>query len=90
MCGMSETELQRLGQLIYLEIAKQLDRDPRAIIDVEYDLHAVIVDGSIDLVRVAAAVAKRCCVSLPDAETVEMATGLTTCQSRSMSAGSDR
>lgn len=90
MCEMSEAELQRLGQLIYVEIAKQLDRDPRAIVDVEHDLRAVIVDGSVDLVRVAAAVAMRCCVSLPDAETVEMATGPTTCQSRSMATGSDQ
>ena len=70
MCGVSEIELQRLGHLIYCEIVRQLGRDPRAMIDVEHDLHAVVVDGSVDLVKVAAVVAKRCCVSLPDVETV--------------------
>lgn len=74
---MCEAELQRLGQMIYLEIAKQLGRDPRCIVDADHDLRSVVVDGSVDLVRVAAAVAKRCCLTLPDVETVSDASAAT-------------
>ena len=70
MCEMSEAELLRLGEVIYSELIKQLGRDPRCMIDAEHDLRAVVVDGSVDLIRVAAVVAKRCCISLPEVETV--------------------
>lgn len=70
MCGMSDDELKRLGQLIYAELARQLGRDAPCRIDADHDLRSVVVDGSVDLVRVAAAVAKRCCLTLPDVDTV--------------------
>lgn len=92
MCeGLSDSELQRLGQLIYLEMAKQLGRDARSMIDADHDLRAVVVDGSVDLVKVAAVVAKRYCVSLPDVEIVaEVAPVASPCDSRSRAAGAAR
>ncbi|SFI43412.1 hypothetical protein SAMN05216304_102734 [Bosea sp. OK403] len=88
MCeGLSDSELQRLGQLIYLEMAKQLGRDARSMIDADHDLRAVVVDGSVDLVKVAAVVAKRYCVSLPDVEIVtEVAPVASPCERRSRAA----
>lgn len=66
----SIAELHLLAHVLHCEIAKQLGRQSRGIVDAEHDLHAVDIEGRVDLVKVAAAIAMRCCVRMASVETV--------------------
>ncbi|WID98540.1 hypothetical protein QO058_10035 [Bosea vestrisii] len=61
-------DCERLAEAIYLEIEKQLpnrgsDFDNR-------DLQSVLIDGQLDLLKIAASLTRRFCVLADDLETV--------------------
>lgn len=69
---LGDPQLQRLAKAIYVEICRQFEAEgPTApMICGQGGMHDVLVEGHIDLVKVAAALAKRCCVNMPDIETI--------------------
>lgn len=69
---LADPQLHRLAKAIYTEICKQLDRDgpAAAVVSAEAGMRNVTVTGHIDLVKVAAALSKRCRLQLPDVETI--------------------
>jgi hypothetical protein len=69
---LADPQLHRLAKAIYTEIRKQLDGDGPAapVVSAEAGMRNVIVTGHIDLVKVAAALSKRCCLQLSDIETI--------------------
>jgi hypothetical protein len=67
---LSDPDLLRMAQVIYVEMTRQMGMNSRAMIDADHNLREVILDGSLDLVRVAAALSKRCCVHPSNVETI--------------------
>lgn len=73
MCDQeANQQLNRLARAIYVEIRKQFDcSDPSVpMISEQGGLRNVLIEGQIDLVKVAAALSMRCCVQLPEVQTV--------------------
>lgn len=68
-------QLHRLAKAIYAEIRKQFDcAGPSVPMVCDHSgMRDVLVQGHIDLVKVAAALSMRCCVQMPDIETVDEA-----------------
>jgi hypothetical protein len=66
-------QLHRLAKAIYVEIRKQFDCAGPSVPVVcdQAGMRNVHVEGHIDLVKVAAALSVRCCVQMPDIETVD-------------------
>lgn len=77
---MSELEanpqLHKLARAIYVEIRKQFDCAGPSVpmICDQAGMRDVLVEGHIDLMKVAAALSVRCCVQIPDVETVDEST----------------
>jgi hypothetical protein len=72
---LADPELLRMAHVIYVEMSRQLGGEARAMIDADHNLREVVFEGSIDLLKVAAALSKRCCVHPSDVETIaEVAT----------------
>lgn len=69
---LADPQLQRLAKAIYVEICKQFDaRGPAAPqVCSEGGMRNVMIEGHLDLMKVAAALTKRCCVLMPDIETI--------------------
>ena len=69
---MADPQVQRLAQAIYAAICKQFDAEsPTApMVCGQGGMRDVLVEGHLDLVKVAAALNKRCCLQMPDIETV--------------------
>lgn len=69
---LADPQLQRLANAIFVEICKQFDTEsPTApMICGQGGMRDVLVEGHIDLLKVAAALSKRCCVQMPDIETI--------------------
>lgn len=72
MCDreLSDPKMNRLAEAIFVEIQKQFDVDGPIVPSAEQGMRHVLIEGCIDLVKVAAALSKRCCMELPDIETV--------------------
>ncbi|KRE11563.1 hypothetical protein ASE66_23780 [Bosea sp. Root483D1] len=63
-------DCERLAEALYREIEKQLpERFCDRALD-NRDLHSVLIDGQLDLVKIAASLATRFCVLADDLETV--------------------
>lgn len=63
-------ECERLAEAIYREIEKQL---PKRFNDCALDnrnLHSVLIDGQLDLMKIATSLTTRFCVLADDLETV--------------------
>lgn len=63
-------DCERLAEAIYREIEKQL---PKRDGDVDFDsrdLQSVLIDGQLDLLRIAASLTRRFCVLADNFETV--------------------
>lgn len=69
---LDDPQLQRLANAIFVEICKQFDAESPAapMICGPGGMRDVLVEGHIDLLKVAAALNKRCCVLMPDVETI--------------------
>lgn len=65
-------ELERLARAIYGEICRQFDGDGPSVPTVcsQSGMRGVLIEGHVDLIRIASTLAKRFCVRLPDIETV--------------------
>lgn len=72
MCDreLSDPKTTRLAEAIFAEILKQFDADGPVAPSAEQGMRHVLIEGCIDLVKVAAALSKRCCMEYPDIETV--------------------
>ena len=66
---LTDPRMSRLAEAIFIEIRKQFEDGPMQP-NAEQAMRHVLIQGSIDLVKVAAALSKRCCVDFPDVETV--------------------
>ena len=69
---LDDAQTRQLAQMIYDELDRQIDRgrpNNSAIIEAG-SLRTVLIEGRIDLVKVAAALAKRCGLRMPEVETV--------------------
>lgn len=63
-------DCERRAEAIYREIERQLPvRDGDGAWD-NRDLHSVLIDGQLDLVKIAASLTRRFCVLADDLETV--------------------
>jgi hypothetical protein len=63
-------DCERLADAIYREIERQLPvREGDGASD-NRDLHSVLIDGQLDLVKIAASLTRRFCVLADDLETV--------------------
>ncbi|RXT49773.1 hypothetical protein B6S44_23155 [Bosea sp. Tri-44] len=63
-------DCERLAEAIYREIEKQLPkRDDDGDFD-NHDLQSVLIDGQLDLVKIAASLTRRFCVLADNLETV--------------------
>ncbi|HEV7318236.1 MAG TPA: hypothetical protein VGO04_06465 [Ensifer sp.] len=69
----SNQHLARLANAIYVEIRRQFDcAGPSVPVVCDHaGMRDVFVEGHIDLLKVAAALSARCCVQMPDIETVD-------------------
>lgn len=69
---LADPQVQRLAQAIYTAICKQFDAEsPTApMVCGQGGMRDVLVEGHLDLLKVAAALNKRCCLQMPDIETV--------------------
>ena len=67
---LSDPKMNRLAEAIFAEIQKQFDADGPIVPSAEQGMRHVVIEGCIDLVKVAAALSKRCCMEFPDIETV--------------------
>lgn len=69
---LADPQVQRLAQAIYAAICKQFDAEsPTApMVCGQGGMRDVLVEGHLDLLKVAAALNKRCCLQMPDIETV--------------------
>jgi hypothetical protein len=65
-------EMEHLARAIYGEIRKQFDAEGPSIpaICSEAGMSDVLIEGHVNLTRVASTLAKRFCVRLPEIETV--------------------
>jgi hypothetical protein len=65
-------DMERLAREIYGEICRQFDADGPCVPRIcdQSGLRSVIVEGQIDLIRLASTLAKRFCVRMPEIETV--------------------
>lgn len=61
----------RLAEAIYREIEKQLPERCRVRIPNNQDLQSVLIDGQLDLVKIAASLTKRFCLLADDLETLD-------------------
>jgi hypothetical protein len=69
---LSETQLEELARMIYVEVQRQIDGNwpaNSAIIEAG-SLRNVLIEGHIDLLKIATALATRCGLSMPEIETV--------------------
>ena len=69
---LAQEQIERLAQVIFDELDRQIDRDQpnnSAIIEAG-SLDTVLIEGRIDLLRVAEALVKRFGLRLPEIETV--------------------
>lgn len=67
---LSDPKMHRLAEAIFAEIQKQFDADGPVVPTAEQGMRQVFIEGCIDLVKVAAALSKRCCMEFPDIETI--------------------
>lgn len=65
-------EMEQLARAIYGEICRQFDADGPCVPQVcaSNGMRGVMIEGEIDLVRVAATLAKRFCIRIPEIETI--------------------
>lgn len=63
-------DCERLAEAIYREIEKQLPARDRDSTFGNHDLESVLVDGQLNLVKIAASLTARFCVLADDRETV--------------------
>ncbi|MGE7469207.1 hypothetical protein ACQKLX_07195 [Bosea sp. NPDC003192] len=64
-------DCERLAEAIYREIEKQLPERCGARILDNRDLQSVLIDGQLDLVKIAASLTKRFCLLADDLETLD-------------------
>ncbi|MEI5668929.1 hypothetical protein WBO78_28595 [Bosea sp. CCNWLW174] len=64
-------DCERLAEAIYREIEKQLPGRCDAHILDNRDLQSVLIDGQLDLVKIAASLTKRFCLLADDLETLD-------------------
>lgn len=67
---LSDPRMNRLAEAIFIEIQKQFEPGCPMTPTASDGMQHVQIEGSIDLVKIAAALSKRCCMNLPDIETV--------------------
>lgn len=74
MCehDLTALEMERLARAIYGEICKQFDSDGPAVpvLCSQAGMRDVLIEGHVDLIRVASTLAKRFCVRVPEIETI--------------------
>lgn len=63
-------DCERLAEAIYREIERQLPVREGDDASVNRDLHSVLIDGQLDLVKIAASLTRRFCVLDGNLETV--------------------
>jgi hypothetical protein len=65
-------EMEQLARAIYGEICRQFDADGPCVPQIcdGSGMRGVIIEGEIDLIRLASTLAKRFCIRIPEIETV--------------------